>query len=413
MGFLETVPLDEDSMQGLPFRMPVQWINRLDLGFRGVTGLIASGVACPGDRIRVQPSGLETTIARIVTHDGDLERAVAGQSVTLTLEDEVDVSRGDLLSAAEDPAEVADQFEVKLVWMSDRPLLPERPYLVKIGARIVPGTITRIKYAVNVNTLEHTAAATLELNAVGVCNVGLDEAVPFDPYLDNREMGAFIIIDRITNATSGAGIIDFALRRSHNVHLQHVDIDKHARATLVSQKPCVIWFTGLSGAGKSTIANLVEVKLHHLGVHTYLLDGDNVRHGLNKDLGFTDADRVENIRRVAEVSKLMVDAGLVVLVSFISPFGSERQFARGLLEPGEFVEVFVNTPLAVAEQRDCKGLYKKARRGELKGFTGIDSPYEPPVNAEVELTTVGQSPEQCAEQVIRRLRDLNVATRRD
>jgi bifunctional enzyme CysN/CysC len=413
MGYLETVPLDEDSMQGLPFRMPVQWINRLDLGFRGVTGLIASGVACPGDRIRVQPSGLETTIARIVTHDGDLERAVAGQSVTLTLEDEVDVSRGDLLSAAEDPAEVADQFEVKLVWMSDQPLLPERPYLVKIGARIVPGTITRIKYVVNVNTLEHTAAATLELNAVGVCNVGLDEAVPFDPYLDNRETGAFIIIDRITNATSGAGIIDFALRRSHNIHLQHVDIDKHARATLVSQKPCVVWFTGLSGAGKSTIANLVEVKLHHLGVHTYLLDGDNVRHGLNKDLGFTDADRVENIRRVAEVSKLMVDAGLVVLVSFISPFGSERQFARGLLEPGEFVEVFVNTPLAVAEQRDCKGLYKKARRGELKGFTGIDSPYEPPVNAEVELTTVSQSPEQCAEQVIRRLRDLNVVTRRD
>jgi bifunctional enzyme CysN/CysC len=411
MGYLETVELDEDRLQASPFRMAVQWINRPDLDFRGVTGMVAGGVIHPGDRIRVQPSGIETSVARIVTQDGDLERAVAGQSVTLTLADEIDVSRGDLISAAEDPAEVADQFEAKLVWMSDQPLLAERTYLFKIGTRTVPGTITRIKYAVNVNTLEHTAATKLELNGIGICNIALDRPIPFDAYTENRDTGGFIVIDRLTNATSGAGMLDFALRRAHNIHHQHVDVDKSTRAASMGQKPGVVWFTGLSGAGKSTIANLVELKLHHLGHRTYLLDGDNVRHGLNKDLGFTDADRVENIRRVAEVTKLMVDAGLIVVVSFISPFRSERQFARSLLEPGEFVEVFVNTPLGVAEQRDRKGLYKKARRGELKGFTGIDSPYEPPPNPEVELLTVSCTAQEAADQVIERLRELNLLTR--
>ncbi len=411
MGHLETVELDEDRLQELPFRMPVQWINRPDLDFRGVTGMIAGGTVLPGDRIRVQPSGIETMVSRIVTHDGDLERAVAGQSITLVLADEIDVSRGDLISAADSPAEVADQFEAKLVWMSDQPLLAERPYLFKIGTRTVPGAVTRIKYAINVNTLEHTAATKLELNGIGVCNIALDHAIAFDAYTDNRDTGGFIVIDRLTNATIGAGMLDFALRRSHNIHLQHVDIDKSTRAGLMGQKPAVVWFTGLSGAGKSTIANLVELKLHHLGHRTYLLDGDNVRHGLNKDLGFTDADRVENIRRVAEVAKLMVDAGLIVLVSFISPFRSERRFARGLLEPGEFVEVFVNTPLAVAEQRDRKGLYKKARRGELKGFTGIDSPYEPPTNSELELRTVECTADQAADQVIAQLRELGLLAR--
>jgi bifunctional enzyme CysN/CysC len=408
MGYLETVPLDEDRLQALPFRMPVQWINRPDLDFRGVAGTIAGGVIHPGDRIRVQPSNRETSVTRIVTHDGDLERAVAGQSVTLTFADEIDVSRGDVLSAADQPAEVADQFEAKLVWMSDEPLLAERPYLFKIGTRTVPGAVTRIKYAVNVNTLEHTAATKLDLNGIGVCNIALDHPIPFDPYVENRDTGGFIVIDRITNATSGAGMLEFALRRAHNIHHQHVDIDKAARAAMMGQKPCAIWFTGLPGAGKSTIANLLELKLHALGHRTYLLDGDNVRHGLNKDLGFTDADRVENIRRVAEVAKLMVDAGLIVLVSFISPFSSERRFARSLFDGGEFAEVYVNAPLAVAEQRDPKGLYKKARRGELKGFTGIDSPYEPPERPEAEVLTAASTPEQATEVLVHRLVSLGL-----
>jgi bifunctional enzyme CysN/CysC len=411
MGYLETVQLDEDRLQELPFRMPVQWINRANLDFRGVSGMIASGVVRPGDCIRVQPSGIESSVARIVTHDGDLERAVAGQSVTLTLTDEIDVSRGDLLSAVDRPAEVADQLQASLVWMSDQSLLAERRYLFKIGARTVPGTVTRIKYAVNVETLEHVAATMLKLNEIGVCNIALDHPIPFDPYTENPHTGGFIIIDRITTGTIGAGMLDFALRRAHNIHSQHFDVDKSTRAAQMGQKPGVVWFTGLSGAGKSTVANLVELKLHHLGHRTYLLDGDNVRRGLNKDLGFTDADRVENIRRVAEVAKLMVDAGLIVLVAFISPFRSERQFARSLLEPGEFVEVFVNTPLEVAEQRDRKGLYKKARRGELKGFTGIDSPYEPPTSPEVELLTVTCTAEEAADQVIRKLRELDLLAR--
>ncbi|MBV2265253.1 MAG: sulfate adenylyltransferase subunit CysN [Thauera sp.] len=387
MGFLETVEVDDGLMQRAPFRLPVQWVNRPNLDFRGFAGTIAGGTIRPGDRVRVQPSGRESRVARIVTRDGDLAEAVAGQSITLTLADEIDISRGDVISTVEAPAEVADQFECTLVWMHDEPMLAGRPYLLKIGARTVSATITEIKYQVNVNTLEHVAAKRLELNAIGVCNLSLDRSIPFDPYRVNRDTGGFILIDRLSNNTVGAGLLHFALRRAHNIHLQHVDVDKRARAALKSQRGCVLWFTGLSGAGKSSIANLVERKLHALGHHTYLLDGDNVRHGLNKDLGFTDADRVENIRRVAEVAKLMVDAGLIVLTAFISPFRSERRMARGLVEEGEFVEVFVDTPLEVAEARDPKGLYKKARRGELKNFTGIDSPYEAPEDPELRLDT--------------------------
>ncbi len=411
MGYLETVPLDEERLQDQPFRMPVQWINRPNLDFRGATGLIAGGIVAVGDRVRVQPSGIETGVQRIVTYDGDVEQAVAGLSVCLTFEDEVDISRGDVLSAAGAPAEVADQFEVRLVWMNRQPLLPERPYLFKFGTRTIPGTVTRIKHAINVNTLDHVAARVLELNGIGVCTIALDESIPFDPYPENPDTGGFIVIDRITNATSGAGMIEFALRRAHNVHRQHVDVSNNARTELMGHRRGVVWFTGLSGAGKSTIANLVELELHRLGLHTYLLDGDNVRHGLNKDLGFTAADRVENIRRVAEISKMMVEAGLIVLVSFISPFRNERRFARNLLGPGEFVEVYVNTPLSVAEARDRKGLYGKARRGELKGFTGIDSPYEPPLDPEIEVNTVDASAEQAAQQVIERLRELKLLER--
>ncbi|MDY0045882.1 MAG: sulfate adenylyltransferase subunit CysN [Thauera propionica] len=400
MGYLETVEVDEARMQRAPFRLPVQWVNRPNLDFRGFAGTIAGGAIRPGDRVRVQPSGRESTVARIVTRDGDLPLAVAGQSVTLTLADEVDISRGDLISTVDAPAEVADQFETTIVWMHDEPMLPGRPYLLKIGAKTVTATITDIKYQVNVNTLEHIAAKKLELNAIGVCNLSLDRPIAFDPYQVNRDTGGFILIDRLSNNTVGAGLLHFALRRAHNIHLQHVDVDKQARSNLKRQKSCILWFTGLSGAGKSSIANLVEKKLHALGHHTYLLDGDNVRHGLNKDLGFTDADRVENIRRVAEVAKLMVDAGLIVLTAFISPFRSERRMARTLVEEGEFVEIHVDTPLEVAESRDPKGLYKKARRGELKNFTGIDSPYEAPETPEIRLDTANRSVEEVADEVL-------------
>ena len=404
MGYLETVEIDDERMQRAPFRLPVQWVNRPNLDFRGFAGTIAGGVIRPGDRIRVQPSGRESTVARIVTRGGDLEQAVSGQSITLTLNDEIDISRGDVISTVGAPAETADQFEITLVWMHDEPLLPGRPYLLKIGTKTVTATITDIKYQVNVNTLEHVAAKTLELNAIGVCNLSLDRQIAFDPYQDNRDTGGFILIDRLSNNTVGAGLLHFALRRAHNIHLQHMDVDKIARASIKHQQGCVLWFTGLSGAGKSAIANLIEQKLHALGHHTYLLDGDNVRHGLNKDLGFTDADRVENFRRVGEVAALMVDAGLIVLTAFISPFRAERGMARSLVEEGEFVEVFVDTPLEVAEQRDVKGLYKKARRGELKNFTGIDSPYEAPEEPEIRLDTTRLSLEAAAEAVITTLR---------
>jgi bifunctional enzyme CysN/CysC len=404
LGFLETVEI-EDDLQSKPFRLPVQWVNRPNQDFRGFAGTIASGVVRVGDAIRVLPSGRTSRVARIVTYDGDLKEAVAGQSITLTLTDEVDVSRGDVLSAAASPPGVADQFQATIIWMHEEPMLPGRPYLIKLGTRTLTGSITAPKYKVNVNTLEHLAAKQLELNEIGVCNLSLDQAVPFDPYTENRETGGFILIDKITNDTVGAGLLSFALRRAENIHWQALDVNKVARATLKGQRACILWFTGLSGAGKSTVANLVEKRLHSLGRHTYMLDGDNVRHGLNKDLGFTDADRVENIRRVAEVAKLMVDAGLIVLVSFISPFRSERRLARDLVEPGEFFEVFVDTPLEEAEKRDPKGLYKKARRGELKNFTGIDSPYEAPEHPEIHLRTALSSPEESAEIILNALRD--------
>ncbi|KPM54350.1 adenylyltransferase [Frankia sp. R43] len=405
VGHLETVQIVDAASAG-PFRLPVQWVNRPDLDFRGFSGQVAGGVIRPGDKVRALPSGRESTVTRIVTADGDLPAATAGQSVTLTLADEIDISRGDVLTAADNPAEVADQFECHLVWMAGEPMLPGRPYLLKLGTRTVTATIAQPKYKVNVNTLEQSATKTLELNEIGVANLSLDRPVPFDPYTANRNTGGFVLIDRFTHATVAAGLLHFALRRSHNIHWQAVEVDKAARARRKDQRPAVVWFTGLSGAGKSTIANLVEKRLHDQGHHTYLLDGDNIRHGLNKDLGFTEADRVENIRRVAEVAKLMADAGLIVLTAFISPFRAERQLARDLLDEGEFVEVFVDTPLDVAEARDRKGLYAKARRGELTNFTGIDSPYEAPIHPEIHLDASGAAPaDQSAEQVVAYLRD--------
>ncbi|WP_448624330.1 sulfate adenylyltransferase subunit CysN [Geodermatophilus sp. URMC 64] len=407
IGCLETLPVGRSAQDG-PFRMPVQWVNRPHLDFRGFAGLVVGGRVAVGDRVRVVPSGQESTVARIVTMDGDLEEAIAEQAVTITLTDEIDVSRGDLLCAAESPAAAADQFEAHVVWMAEQEMLPGRPYLLKLGTATVPVSIGRPKYRVDVNTLEHAAAPTLALNEIGVCNLNLDRPIPFDPYAENRDTGGFILIDRLTDATVGAGMLHFALRRAQNIHWQALDVNKEAHTALKGHRPCVVWFTGLSGAGKSSIANLLEKRLHALGVHTTLLDGDNVRHGLNKDLGFTAADRVENIRRVAEVARLMVDAGLVVLVSFISPFRLERRMARDLVGPGEFCEVFVDTPLAVAEQRDVKGLYGKARRGELTNFTGIDSPYEPPEHPEIRIDTTTTTQEQAAEEIVARLRAMNV-----
>jgi bifunctional enzyme CysN/CysC len=404
MEYLESVEIDAETAQRQPFRMPVQWVNRPNLDFRGFSGRIVGGAVRRGARLRVLPSGRESTVARIVTHDGDLESAVAGQSITLVLADEIDVSRGDVLAAVDALPEVADQFEANVVWMSDEPMLPGRPYLLKVGARTVSASFAAPKYKVNVNTLEHLAARTLELNEIGVCNLSLDRSIAFDAYDANRDTGGFIVIDRLTNATVGAGMLHFALRRSHNIHWQSIEVNKGAHAALKQQKPAVVWFTGVSGAGKSTIANLVEKKLHALGRHTCLLDGDNLRHGLNKDLGFTDHDRVENIRRVAEVAKLMVDAGLITLVSFISPFGAERAMARERVEAGEFCEVFVDTPIEIAEQRDRKGLYRKARRGDLKNFTGIDSPYEAPEAPELRIDTTAVDAEQAAEAVLEQLR---------
>ncbi|MWV17180.1 sulfate adenylyltransferase subunit CysN [Pseudomonas sp. L-22-4S-12] len=404
MQHLENVPID-GTQDDAPLRMPVQWVNRPNLDFRGFSGRILGGSVRPGDAIRVLPSGKLSTVARIVSLGGDLVQASSGQSVTLTLCDEIDISRGDVIASADAPPAVADQFEATVVWMSEQPLLPGRTYLVKLGASTLGATLSPPKYQIEVNSLDHLPAKSLALNEIGVCTLSLDRATAFDPYAENRDMGSFIVIDRYSNQTVGAGMLHFALRRSQNIHWQALEVDKQARGRLNGHQPCVLWLTGLSGAGKSTIANLLERRLHALGAHTYLLDGDNVRHGLNKDLGFTAADRVENIRRIGEVSKLMVDAGLIVISAFISPFRSERELARNLVEVGEFIEVFVDTPLAEVERRDPKGLYKKARRGELKNFTGIDSPYEAPQAAEIHIETSRYSAEQAADYIVEQLRE--------
>jgi bifunctional enzyme CysN/CysC len=391
-----------------PFRLPVQSVNRPDSTFRGSAGLVASGTVRVGDPVRILPSGSDSRVSRILVGVRDADMAIAGQSVTMTLTDEVDVSRGDVVVARDAPPSVADQFEATIVWMHERPLLQGRTYLMKLATQTASATVAPIKHRININTLERVAAKKLELNDIGVCDIELSRPIVFEAYRDNRDLGGFILVDRLTNATVGAGLLHFALRRSQNIRWQALDVDKSARAELKGQKPCVIWLTGLSGSGKSTIANLVEKRLHALGRHTYLLDGDNVRHGLNKDLGFTEADRVENIRRIAEVSRLMVDAGLIVLVSFISPFRAERRVARELVQAGEFFEVFVDTPLSVAESRDPKGLYKKARRGELKNFTGVDSPYEEPEHPEIRIDTTRVSAEEAADVILNHLRGAGV-----
>ena len=383
--------------------MPVQWVNRPHSEFRGFSGRIAAGTIKPGDEVRILPSGKTSHVDRIVTFDGDLDAAGAGQSITLTLTDEVDCSRGQIITAAAAPLEVADQFETTLIWMDEKPLIPGRSYYLKMGAQTVSATVAEPKYQINVNTMDHAAAKTLELNAIGVANVTTDRSIPFAPYAENRTLGGFILIDKITNATVGAGLVNFALRRAQNIHWQATDITRDHHAQLKNQTPVVLWMTGLSGSGKSTIANAVELKLAQMNRHTFLLDGDNVRHGLNKDLGFTDADRIENIRRVGEVAKLMTDAGLIVITAFISPFRSEREMVRNMMAPGEFIEVFIDTPLPVAEKRDVKGLYAKARTGQLKNFTGIDSPYEAPETPEIHIDTTQMTIDEAAQIIFEKV----------
>jgi bifunctional enzyme CysN/CysC len=400
---LDRVPVEAEADAAKPLRMPVQWVNRPNQDFRGFAGQIASGSVAPGAEVRIVPSGRVTRVERIVSAGGDLEGAVAGQSVTLTFADQVDCSRGDVIAAAADPPEAADQFEAAIVWMADEPLLPGRGYWLKIGTQTVTATVHEPKYEVNVNTLDHLAAKTLELNGIGVAEIATDREIVFERYADSRVLGGFILIDKLSNATVGCGMLHFALRRALNIHRQHLDVSRETHATLKGQKPAVLWFTGLSGAGKSTIANLVEKKLVARGRHTFLLDGDNVRHGLNRDLGFTDADRIENIRRVGEVARLMADAGLIVMTAFISPFRAEREMVRAMLPEGEFIEVFVDTPLAEAEKRDAKGLYAKARAGELKNFTGIDSPYEEPESPEIRIDTTAMGAEEAADLIVAEL----------
>ena len=405
---LDTVPLEATADVHKPFRMPVQWVNRPNQNFRGFSGQIASGRTAPGAEVRILPSGRVTRIERIATLDGDLDEAIAGQSVTVTFAEELDCSRGDVIAAAGDPPEAADQFEAILVWMADEELLPGRGYWMKIGTQLVTAMVQEPKYEININTLEHLAAKTLRLNSIGVAEISTDREIVFEPYAvegasPNKVLGGFILIDKLTNATVGCGMIHFALRRSLNIHRQHLDVSRETHSALKGQKPAVLWFTGFSGAGKSTIANLVEKKLAARGRHTFLLDGDNVRHGPNRDLGFTEADRIENIRRVGEVARLMADAGLIVLTAFISPFRAERHMVRRMVPEGEFFEIFVDTPLADAEKRDAKGLYAKARAGELKNFTGIDSPYEAPENPEIRIDTTELSAEEAADLVVEKL----------
>ncbi|MXO73166.1 sulfate adenylyltransferase subunit CysN [Alteraurantiacibacter buctensis] len=400
---LETVEVDTTTAQGLAFRMPVQWVNRPNLDFRGFSGLITSGSVKPGDAVRIVPSGKTSTVTRVITMNGDLDEAVAGEAVTVCLADEVDCSRGDVMAAAGDPPESADQFEANLIWMSEQDLIPGRAYWLKLATQTVSATIHQPKYEIDVNSLEHLAAKTLKLNGIGVVEVTTDKPITFEPYAASKALGGFILIDKLTNATVGAGTINFSLRRAQNVHWQALEITREQHAAMKNQQACVLWFTGLSGSGKSTIANMVEKKLHRMNRHTFLLDGDNVRHGLNKDLGFTEADRIENIRRVGEVARLMADAGLIVITAFISPFRAERDMVRAMLPEGEFLEVHVDTPLAVAEARDVKGLYKKARAGQLKNFTGIDSPYEEPESPEIRIDTTAMTVEQAADLIIDRL----------
>ena len=404
---LETVEVAGTAAQARSFRMPVQWVNRPNLDFRGFSGLIASGTVKPGDTVRVVPSGKTSTIKSIVTFDGEPGEAVAGQSVTLTLTDEIDCSRGDVIAAADDPPQASDQFEATIVWMSDEALKPGRGYWLKLATQTVTATVQEPKYEINVNAVgspgEHLAARTLGLNAIGVAELRTERPIVFEPYADSRALGGFILIDKMTNATVGAGMLHFSLRRAENVHWQPTTITREEHAGLKNQRPRVLWFTGLSGSGKSTIANAVEQKLNLMNRHTFLLDGDNVRHGLNRDLGFTEADRIENIRRVGEVARLMTDAGLIVLTAFISPFRAERRMVREMMDEGEFIEIFVDTPLDVAEARDVKGLYKKARAGELKNFTGIDSPYEEPENAEIRVNTVDMTVEEAADYIVSRI----------
>lgn len=403
---LESVELDLTTDQTKPFRLPVQWVNRPNLDFRGFSGLISSGSVKPGDAVRVLPSGKTSTVTKIVTLDDQLDEAVAGQSVTICFADEVDCSRGNVIAVADAPPEVSDQFEATIVWMDDDPLHVGRAYWLKLGTQTVSVTVQQPKYTVNVNTMEHLAAKTLELNAIGVAELATDKPIVFEPYALSRTLGGFILIDKITNRTVGAGMLHFSLRRAQNVHWQATDIGREEHAGLKNQKARVLWFTGLSGSGKSTIANEVEKSLNLMNRHTFLLDGDNVRHGLNKDLGFTEADRIENIRRVGEVAKLMADAGLIVLTAFISPFRVERDMVRAMLPDAEFIEIFVDTPLEVAEARDVKGLYKKARSGALKNFTGIDSPYEPPLNPEIRVNTVEMTATEAAEYIVRQIMPL-------
>lgn len=403
IGHLESVEVDSEAAQTKPFRLPVQWVNRPSLDFRGFSGQIATGAVSKGDAIRILPSGKTSTVSRIVTLDGDLDTAVAGQSVTICLADEVDCSRGDVIATSDNPPQVADQFEANIVWMADEALIPGRAYWLKLGTQTVSATIHAPKYQVNVNTMEHLAAKTLELNAIGVAEIATDKPIVFEAYAESRTLGGFILIDKLTNGTVAAGMLNFSLRRAQNVHWQALDIGRELHAGLKNQKPAVLWFTGLSGSGKSTIANLVEKKLFRMNRHTFLLDGDNVRHGLNKDLGFTETDRIENIRRVGEVARLMADAGLIVITAFISPFRAEREMVRAMIPDGEFHEIFIDTPLAEAEKRDVKGLYKKARAGQLKNFTGIDSPYEAPANPEVRIDTTKLTPQQAADLIVETL----------
>ena len=399
MEYLETVEIsNQKTLQS--FRMPVQWVNRPNSNFRGFSGLISSGKINSGDKIRILPGGQTSTIKSIVTWGGNLATAKAGQSVTIILDDEIDVSRGDVIAISEAPCSEADQFQARILWMNENPMMPGRQYLFKSNSQSAMLTLGRLKHRIDVNTLDHLPAKTLELNEIGVCNISLDKRIAFDSYDKNQTMGGFIVIDRLSNNTVGMGLIDFALRRSENIHWQKMDVSQESRAEQKSQVPKIIWFTGLSGSGKSSIANILEKKLQSLGRHTITLDGDNIRHGINRDLGFTDADRVENIRRVGEVAKLMLNSGLICITSFISPFESERKMVRSLVSENEFIEVFVDTPLSVCEQRDVKGLYAKARSGEIPNFTGISSPFEKPINPEIRIDTLNISAEEAADQII-------------